>query len=67
MCTDLEVWDSNPRLSEEEAEHQRVELHALSDLPGQPFDGFEDMFFDEGGRAGGWRRRKRRLAGAGLE
>lgn len=65
MCTDLAIWDSDPRLAEEAATNQHVELRALSDLPGQPFDGFEDMFFDEGGRAGGWRRRKRRQVEGG--
>ena len=40
------------------AQDQQVELQKLSDLPGRPFEGFEDMFFDEGGRAGGWRKRR---------
>lgn len=59
MCTDLDIWDSEPRLPEELAEHQHVEIQELSDLPGQPFAGFENMFFDEGGRAGGWRKKRR--------
>lgn len=63
MCTDLAVWDSGPRLPEELAQGGQVELQKLSDLPGKPFEGFEDMFFDEGGRAGGWRKRRLDLEG----
>ncbi|KAJ9103740.1 hypothetical protein QFC21_002200 [Naganishia friedmannii] len=51
LCTDLDTWDSEPRLQDEVAQHQHVELQMLSDLP--EFAGFEDMFFNEGGRAGG--------------
>jgi hypothetical protein len=59
MCTDLDIWDSEPNLPEELAENQHMEIQKLSDLPGQPFEGFENMFFDEGGRAGGWRKKRR--------
>ncbi|KAJ9094901.1 hypothetical protein QFC19_007757 [Naganishia cerealis] len=59
MCTDLDIWDSEPRLPEEFADYQHVEMQKLSDLPGEPFAGFENIFFDEGGRAGGWRRKRR--------
>lgn len=63
MCTDLAIWDSEPRLPEELGQGGQVELLKLSELPGKPFDGFEDMFFDEGGRAGGWRKRRLDLEG----
>lgn len=59
MCTDLELWDEGRGLTDVQREMQHVETVELSSIPGQPFDGFEDYFFAEGGRAGGWRRRRR--------
>ncbi|KAJ9103730.1 hypothetical protein QFC21_002190 [Naganishia friedmannii] len=54
MCTDLDIWTFDPVLPEEVEKSQKTAVHRLSDLPGRPFSNFENMFFDEGGRAGGW-------------
>ncbi|KAG9033730.1 hypothetical protein FRB95_014417 [Tulasnella sp. JGI-2019a] len=55
MCLDLELQDTAATgLSDEEKREQYVETIDLDDLEGRPFDGFEDSFWDQGGRVGGW-------------
>jgi alpha 1,2-mannosyltransferase len=55
MCLDME-WHplASERLSEEELARQYIEEVAVEDIEGKPFDGFEEAFFEEGGRVGGW-------------
>ncbi|KAL7419528.1 hypothetical protein Q5752_005439 [Cryptotrichosporon argae] len=55
MCTDLEWnvgWEQN--LPADVRDGQGVELVPLDELEGRPFDGFEDAFWELGGRVGGW-------------
>lgn len=44
MCIDLESDD----------EGNKVVVEAVEDIPGEPFKGFEELFFESGGIAGGW-------------
>lgn len=61
MCTDLELWNDGEGMSESARETQKVITEDVKDIPGQPFEGFEDYFIREGGRAGGWRKRRRSI------
>lgn len=51
MCTDIELRNNGDDL---EVQGQYIMTQALDEVEGQPFYGFEEMFFKEGGRAGGW-------------
>lgn len=59
MCTDVELWDGGSHLTDFEKGSQFVVFEALDQVEGNPFEGFKDMFLAEGGRVGGWRRRRR--------
>lgn len=50
MCLDLEWHES----TEEERGGAVVETVDVGDIEGDVFRGFEDAFFEEGGRIGGW-------------
>jgi hypothetical protein len=52
ICTDLEIWEGN-KLTEEEKKKQYVMYVPLEEVEGKPFEGFEEMFFEHGGRAPG--------------
>lgn len=51
MCTDLTV---HAGVQPEDMRDQFVELVDITQLEGAPFDGFEKLYFDSGGRVGGW-------------
>jgi hypothetical protein len=55
MCLDLE-WHETAKedLTEEDLRENYVEEVEVGDLEGDVFRGFEDAWFDEGGRIGGW-------------
>jgi hypothetical protein len=57
MCTDLELQDEGAGLSEAEKKIQTVLSRRVDEIQGKPLEGFEDIFFKYGGRAGGWRKR----------
>lgn len=50
MCLDLD-WHQS---TEEERGGVEVQTIEVGDIEGDVFEGFEDAFFDEGGRIGGW-------------
>ena len=50
MCLDLEWHDSTPK----ERGGLEIETVEIGDIEADAFRGFEDAFFDEGGRVGGW-------------
>jgi hypothetical protein len=54
MCTDVELWQGGELLTEEERKVQFIITQEVGEVEGNPFEGFEDMFYDYGGRAGGW-------------
>jgi len=54
MCTDVELWDDGGLLTEDERKVQFVLTEELGAVEGNPFEGFEDSFYDYGGRVGGW-------------
>lgn len=55
MCTNLDLHSTAPAdLSEEDLARQKPVLVPLSDLEGNPFEHFDDLFWDAGGRVGGW-------------
>jgi alpha 1,2-mannosyltransferase len=55
MCLDLEWRDTaSSDLPPEELEGNYVEEIPVGEVEGGVFEGFEDAFFDEGGRIGGW-------------
>ncbi|EIW68172.1 hypothetical protein TREMEDRAFT_44612 [Tremella mesenterica DSM 1558] len=55
MCLDLD-WHplAYERLTDAEREIQKVEGIPVGQIEGGVFEGFEDAWFDEGGRIGGW-------------
>jgi alpha 1,2-mannosyltransferase len=55
MCLDLE-WHASAYedMSEEERKENYVEEVPIGDVEGDVFKGFEEAWFDEGGRIGGW-------------
>ena len=57
MCTDLELRDEGAGLTEAEKKTQTVLSRRVDEMHGKPLEGFEDTFFKQGGRAGGWRKR----------
>lgn len=68
MCTDLELRDEGAGLTDAEKENQSVLSRRIDEMDGNPLEGFEDMFFKYGGRAGGWRKRnKYRIPSANSE
>jgi alpha 1,2-mannosyltransferase len=54
MCLDIEFNSLSDRLSEAEKEEFKIEVIEVGDVEGRVFEGFEDSFFDLGGKAGGW-------------
>lgn len=54
MCLDLEWHDTVDRLPQEERDRVKIETLLVGNIEGDVFAGFEDAFFDEGGRIGGW-------------
>jgi alpha 1,2-mannosyltransferase len=54
MCLDIEFNSLADRLSEAEKEEFKIEVIEVGDVEGRVFEGFEDSFFDLGGKAGGW-------------
>ncbi|KAK4684123.1 alpha 1,2-mannosyltransferase, partial [Tremellales sp. Uapishka_1] len=54
MCTDLDWHDDARGMTDEEKSVQYIETIELGELEGDPFAGFEDAWWDEGGRVGGW-------------
>ena len=55
MCLDID-WHplAEERLSEAEKKEFEIQIVALEEIDGKVFEGFEDSFFDLGGKAGGW-------------
>ena len=55
MCLDV-AWQplAEDRLSEAEKNDFAIELIAVRDVEGGVFDGFEEAFFEQGGKVGGW-------------
>lgn len=55
MCLDVE-WHSlaESRLSEAEKEEFSIAVIEVGDVECKVFEGFEDSFFDLGGKVGGW-------------
>jgi alpha 1,2-mannosyltransferase len=55
MCLDIE-WQplADSRLSAAEKEEFAIELIEVGDVEGGMFEGFEESFFDLGGKVGGW-------------
>lgn len=51
MCTDLTLHTG---VKPEEIGENFIELQDISQVEGNPFDGFEKMFFESGGLIGGW-------------
>ncbi|AAW41452.1 hypothetical protein CNBB5500 [Cryptococcus deneoformans B-3501A] len=51
MCLDLDWHEDTPQ---EVKEDVRVETYAVGQEEGGVFDGFEDAWWEEGGRVGGW-------------
>ncbi|KAG8862786.1 hypothetical protein FRB96_000796 [Tulasnella sp. 330] len=55
MCLDFELHPAAAtEFTDEEKRTQFVETIEVGDLEGQPFEGFEEAFWEEGGRVGGW-------------
>lgn len=55
MCLDAEWLPiADERLTDAEKRQFEIELVPVSEIEGGMFDGFEDAFFDEGGKVGGW-------------
>jgi len=54
MCLDVEFNALADRLSEAEKEEFKMEVLEVGDVEGKVFEGFEDSFFDLGGKVGGW-------------
>ncbi len=52
ICTDLELWEGN-ELTEEQKKKQYVMHIPIEEVEGRPFAGFEEMYFEYGGRAAG--------------
>jgi hypothetical protein len=57
MCTDVELRNDGEGLTESEREAQFVLTQSIDEMEERPLEGFEDLFFRQGGRAGGWRKR----------
>lgn len=54
MCTDMGWYPSaNEALSDEERESGIREI-PIDEIEGRPLAGFEEAWFEEGGRVGGW-------------
>lgn len=55
MCLDID-WHplAEERLSGAEKEEFEIQTIPLEEVEGGVFEGFEDSFFDLGGKAGGW-------------
>lgn len=55
MCLDID-WHplAEERLSEAEKREFEIRTEGLEGVEGGVFEGFEDSFFDLGGKAGGW-------------
>jgi hypothetical protein len=56
MCTNLELRDGGNGLTLDQKQNQKVIFEPIDQIKGKPLEGFEDLFFKHGGRAGGWRR-----------
>lgn len=54
MCLDLELQSRVNTEQELEEMGQKVVTYEIEEEEGQVFKGFVDMFFEEGGRVGGW-------------
>lgn len=55
MCLDIEFQSlAESRLSESEKEEFAIQTIEVGDVEGNVFEGFEDSFFDLGGKVGGW-------------
>lgn len=55
MCLDFELHAAAAtEFTDEEKQLQFVETIDVGDIEGRPFDGFEEAFWEEGGRVGGW-------------
>ena len=55
MCLDIEFQGlAETRLSEAEKEEFAIQVIEVGDVEGKVFEGFEDSFFDLGGKVGGW-------------
>ncbi len=50
MCLDLEWHDS----TDAERGGAVIETVEVGDIEGEVFEGFDEAFFDTGGRVGGW-------------
>lgn len=51
MCTDLAI---HPGVKPEDIKDNFVELQDITQVEGNPFDGFEKLFDESGGLVGGW-------------
>jgi len=54
MCTDLEIRNEGKGLTREQKKTQTVLLEPVGEIEGNPLEGFEELFYRHGGRAGGW-------------
>ncbi len=54
ICTDLELWNEGKGLTEAERRKQRVLTMPIQDEVADPYAGFEEMYYRQGGRLGGW-------------
>lgn len=55
MCLDVEWFPlAEERLTEAERKEFEIEMLPIGEVEGGVFDGFEDAFFDRGGKVGGW-------------
>ena len=66
MCLDVEFNALADRLSEAEKEEFKIELLEVGDVEGRVFEGFEDSFFDLGGKVGGWQLKTGNVTGMSL-
>ena len=55
MCLDID-WHplADSRLSVLEKQEYEIQVGEVGELEGGVFEGFEDSFFDLGGKMGGW-------------
>jgi len=54
MCIDFDWQGTVEKLSDQERARVTIDTIEIGDIEGNVFDGFEKVFFEEGGRVGGW-------------
>ncbi|ORX39591.1 mannosyltransferase putative-domain-containing protein [Kockovaella imperatae] len=55
LCTDMKIQPSAVKhLTPQELKGLEVQMQSVKDVPANPFEGFEDAYWDGGGRMGGW-------------